>query len=86
MEVVLPPKLAKIVQEYLLTGAYQSPVDVLQAGLQRLQAADGIVDVASKIEKLKQSGARLDLLLREHGLTEDDLVSEFRQLRQQGRQ
>jgi Arc/MetJ-type ribon-helix-helix transcriptional regulator len=84
MQVTLPPELAKIVQEYLLAGQYQNPIDVLQAGLHHLQAEEALVDVATKIERLKQSGAQMDLLLQEHGLTEDDLVDEFRRLRKQG--
>lgn len=37
-------------------------------------------------EKLKLAAERLDALLAEHGLTEDELFNEFRQLRRQDRQ
>ncbi len=85
MQVTLPPELVKIVQEYLLAGQYQSPIEVLQAGLQSLQAGDeAIYDTAARIEQLKRTGAQMDSLLQEHGLTEDELVQEFRQLRKQG--
>lgn len=36
----------------------------------------------AEIEGLKRAAARLDALLRERGLSEDLLVSEFRQLRE----
>lgn len=86
MQVTLPPELAEIVQSYLLTGHYHSPIDVLSAGLQRLQAEERTVDeVAAKIERFRRSGERMDSLLQEHGLSADELVSEFRQLREQGR-
>ena len=36
-----------------------------------------------ELEKLKLAAAKLDTLLAEQGIQEDELVNEFRQLRQQ---
>ncbi|MGK7897786.1 MAG: type II toxin-antitoxin system Phd/YefM family antitoxin [Xenococcus sp. (in: cyanobacteria)] len=37
----------------------------------------------AELEALKSAAAKLDTLLQEKGISEDELVSEFRQLRQQ---
>ncbi|ELS05177.1 hypothetical protein Xen7305DRAFT_00049200 [Xenococcus sp. PCC 7305] len=36
----------------------------------------------TELEALKSAAAKLDTLLQENGISEDELVSEFRQLRQ----
>ena len=37
----------------------------------------------AELEALKSAAAKLDALLKEKGISEDELVNEFRQLRQQ---
>lgn len=38
--------------------------------------------VKAELEALKQAAAKLDSLLAKHGISEDELVQEFRQLRE----
>jgi hypothetical protein len=45
MQITLPPELEQIVQSYLRAGKYQSPVEVLLAGLQLLQQEEVDEDI-----------------------------------------